>query len=32
MSVEPSGHAFRVERKRGPPWYAKYLSLDSSVL
>ena len=20
----PSGHVFRVERKRGPLWYAKY--------
>ena len=20
----PTGHAFRVERKRGPVWYAKY--------
>ena len=20
----PSGHVFRVERKRGPAWYAKY--------
>src|SRR5215207_408899 len=24
MSVDPSGHVFRVERKRGPQWYAKY--------
>jgi integrase len=24
MSVEPSGHVFRVERRRGPQWYAKY--------
>ena len=24
MPVEPSGHVFRVERKRGPQWYAKY--------
>jgi hypothetical protein len=20
----PSGHVFRIERKRGPAWYAKY--------
>ena len=24
MPDEPSGHVFRVERKRGPQWYAKY--------
>jgi len=24
MSVDPSGHVFRVERQRGPQWYAKY--------
>ena len=24
MADEPSGHVFRVERKRGPQWYAKY--------
>ena len=24
MSVEPSGHVYRVERVRGPQWYAKY--------
>jgi hypothetical protein len=24
MPGEPSGHLFRVERKRGPQWYAKY--------
>jgi integrase len=24
MSADPSGHVFRVERKRGPQWYAKY--------
>ncbi|MDP9385216.1 MAG: H-NS histone family protein, partial [Actinomycetota bacterium] len=24
MELEPSGHVFRVERKRGPQWYAKY--------
>jgi len=24
QSVPPSGHVFRVERKRGPAWYAKY--------
>jgi integrase len=24
QSVPPSGHVFRVERKRGPSWYAKY--------
>jgi integrase len=24
MPVEPSGHVFRVERQRGPQWYAKY--------
>lgn len=24
MPVEPSGHVYRVERKRGPQWYAKY--------
>jgi len=23
-SVRPTGHVFRVERKRGPVWYAKY--------
>ena len=23
-SLPPSGHVFRVERKRGPAWYAKY--------
>ena len=22
--VEPSGHVFRVDRRRGPVWYAKY--------
>src|SRR5579875_2507703 len=22
--IAPSGHVFRVERKRGPVWYAKY--------
>ena len=22
MPEEPSGHVFRVERKRGPQWYA----------
>jgi hypothetical protein len=24
MSLEPSGHVYRVERVRGPQWYAKY--------
>src|SRR5215203_5680115 len=24
MSVDPSGHVFRIERKREPQWYAKY--------
>jgi integrase len=24
LSQPPSGHVFRVERKRGPAWYAKY--------
>jgi integrase len=24
MPIEPSGHVFRVERQRGPQWYAKY--------
>jgi integrase len=24
MSADPSGHVFRVERQRGPQWYAKY--------
>src|SRR6267154_2448868 len=23
-AVRPSGHVYRVERKRGPVWYAKY--------
>ncbi len=28
MPEEPSGHVFRVERKRGPQWYAKYRLQD----
>ena len=28
MPVEPSGHVFRVERQRGPQWYAKYRLAD----
>ena len=28
MPDEPSGHVFRVERKRGPQWYAKYRLQD----
>jgi hypothetical protein len=24
VRLYPSGHVFRVERKRGPAWYAKY--------
>ena len=24
MSADPSGHVFRVDRRRGPQWYAKY--------
>lgn len=24
MSADPSGHVYRVERQRGPQWYAKY--------
>ena len=24
MAEKPSGHVFPVERKRGPPWYAKF--------
>ena len=28
MPDEPSGHVFRVERKRGPQWYAKFRLQD----
>jgi integrase len=28
MPDEPSGHVFRVQRKRGPQWYAKYRLQD----
>jgi hypothetical protein len=26
----PTGHVFRVERKRGPAWYAKYRLPDAA--
>jgi integrase len=32
MPAEPSGHVFRVERKRGPQWYAKYRLPDGRQL
>lgn len=32
LAQSPTGHVFRVERKRGPVWYAKYRLPDGRQL